>query len=42
MRRIASLAMLRVERTPEVLLDLTPGLLLILGGVSTVLLAAIR
>lgn len=33
MRKFASVTWLRVERAPDMLVDLIPGLLLIVGGV---------
>ena len=42
MRRLISLAWLRVERTPMVVFELLPGALLVVGGVTLISLATCR
>lgn len=40
MKKIVSLAWLRIERAPDLIADLTPGLLLVLGGLLVLVVAA--
>lgn len=41
MKRTASLIMLRIERAPALALELTPGVLLIAGGLLVMCLASV-
>lgn len=41
-KKALSVALLRVDRISDLALELTPGALLILGGILTVALATIR